>query len=852
MVEAHILREKALLLLNQKTFKNMENTINFGIDLGTTNSAIAKFIKGEVTVFNNPLDYGRSTLPSVVYYKKDRIVVGNKAKEYLARDPKNVIGLFKRKMGTTESFQIKSINESKTPVDLSAQILKQLKTFVNTEDSLDSVVITIPASFDSIQSNATKEAGKQAGFKQVVLLQEPIAASLAYANMKKSKEMQDGNWIVYDFGGGTFDVALVRIKDGEMKVVDHEGDNFMGGSDFDRLIVEKLIIPKISEEYNFEDLENQMKSASGKYNDKYFVLLHEAEEAKINLSAVSSAEVIIDRMEDDDGNEVDMEITITRSEFNNLIKASVDRTIEMINTILTRNSLKFNDIQFNLMVGGSTFVPFVRQHVEEVLQIPSNCEIDPTTAVAVGAAFYAATKQKDISNEKSEKKNSSISIRASYKQASKETEELFAARVQGNIDGLFYKITRQDGGFDSGLKPLSERINEDLPLVEKTYNFFTLTVYDIENNVVETDIEPIGINSGFGISGQPLPEDICIEVDDYDNPGHTRLALIFERNTVLPTRRTLTFPINKPILKGNETDRLWINVYEGPQTSLPEANKLIGVIEISGKHVSRDIAKGSDLEITIMISESRDVTVSGYLNMSDQEFKNVFDPKERDTNVSLLKDQVLDLSSKLDKEIELATEKEDYETAGALSKVKKEMMSVVEEAERLSDDDVTVKKYQLEDKKRKIAQEIDSATKNKRLEQAVDNYYKVKAECEEVIEASGNDHERKTFNDIVNQEASFMATKSPLKIQEKSDELKSIVSQIRWRTPDFLKSIFAYLTNNQARMNNQSQAKSLIDAGKFAVESQNWDRLREINFGLFDLMPSGSKDDIVTKIGFGL
>jgi len=830
----------------------MENTINFGIDLGTTNSAIAKFVKGDVVVFNNPLDYGRSTLPSVVYYKKDRIVIGNKAKEYLERDPKNVVGLFKRKMGTSESFQIKSINESKTPVELSAQVLKELKTFVNTGDSLDSVVITIPASFDSIQSIATKEAGKQAGFKQVVLLQEPIAASLAYANMKKSKEMQDGNWLVYDLGGGTFDVALVRIKDGEMKVVDHEGDNFLGGSDFDRLIVEKLIIPKISEEYSFEDLENQMKSASGKYNAKYYSLLNQAEEAKIRLSAVSSAEIIVERMEDEEGNEVDMEITITKSEFNNLIKDSIDGTIEMIKTILTRNSLKSNDIQFNLMVGGSTFIPFVRQHVEEVLQIPSNCEIDPTTAVAVGAAYYAATKQKEISKEKSEKKKSSLSIKASYNKASKESDELFAARVQGNTDGLFYKITRQDGGFDSGLKPLSERINEDLPLVENTYNFFTLTIYDGENNVVETDIEPIGINSGFGISGQPLPEDICLEVDDYDNPGHTRLALIFERNTVLPTKRTLTFPINKPILKGNESDRLWINVYEGPQTSLPEANKLIGVIEISGKQVSRDIAKGSDLEITIMISESRDVTVSGYLNMSDQEFKNVFNPKERDTNVSLLKGQVLDLSSKLDEEIESATEKEDYETASALSKVKKEMESVAEEAEKLSDDDVTDKRYQLEDKKRKIAQEIDSATKNKRLQKATEYYHEIKAECEELIDASGNDHERKTFNDIVNQEASFMATKSPLKIQEKSDELQAIIGQIRWRTPEFLKGIFAYLIENQAKMNDQSQAKSLIDAGKYAVESQNWDRLREINFGLFDLMPRGSKDEISTKIGFGL
>lgn len=830
----------------------MEHTINFGIDLGTTNSAIAKFVKGNVTVFNNPLDYGRATLPSVVYYKKDRIVIGNKAKEYLERDPKNVVGLFKRKMGTSESFQIKSINESKSPIDLSAQVLKELKTFVNTGDTLESVVITIPASFDSIQSNATKEAGKQAGFKQVVLLQEPIAASLAYANMKKSKDLTDGNWLVYDLGGGTYDVALVRIKDGEMKVVDHEGDNFLGGSDFDRLIVEKLIIPKISEQYAFGNLENQMKSATGKYNAKYYSLLNQAEEAKIRLSAVSSAEIIVERMEDEEGTEVDMEITITKSEFNALIKDSIDGTIEMIKTIMTRNSLTSNDVMFNLMVGGSTFIPYVRQRVEEVLQIPVNCEIDPTTAIAVGAAYYAATKQKEVLKEKSDINLTAISIKASYKKASKETEELFAARIKGNTKGLFYKIVRHDGGFDSGLKELTERINEDLPLVENTYNFFTLTVYDDHNNVIETDIEPIGINSGFGISGQPLPEDICLEVDDYDNPGQTRLVLIFERNSVLPIKRTSTFPINKPILKGNEADRLWINVYEGPQTSLPEANKLIGVIEISGKLVSRNIAKGSDLEITIMISESRDVTVSGYLNMSDQIFENVFNPKERDTNITLLKEQVIDLSTKLDDEIELATEKEDYETASTLSKVKKEMETVVDESEKLTDDDVTDKRYQLEDKKRKIAQEIDNATKNKRLQKATDHYYSTKAECEELIEDSGNDYEHKTFNDIVSQESAFMATNSPLKIQEKSDELHSIISQIRWRTPDFLKGIFAHLLRDQAKMNDQSQAKSLIDAGNFAIESQNWDRLREINFGLLDLLPRGSKEDITTKIGFGL
>lgn len=831
----------------------MENTINFGIDLGTTNSAIAKFIKGEVIIFSNPQDYGRNTLPSVVSYKKDKIIVGNKAKEFLEKDPKSVVGVFKRKMGTAESFKIKSINESKTPIELSAQVLKELKTFVNTGDTLDAVVITIPASFDTIQSNATKEAGIQAGFKQVVLLQEPIAASLAYANMKKEREMKDGQWLVYDLGGGTFDVALIQIKDGEMKVLDHEGDNFLGGADFDQMIVEKFVIPKICEEYNFTNLEDEMKSASGKFNAKYYVLLRRAEEAKITLSSKTSAEIFVDGFEDEDGNEIDMEITITRSEFNDLIKSNIDGTIDMIKQILTRNSLKPSDLQFNLMVGGSTYIPYVRSRVEEVLQIPVNCEIDPTTAVAVGAAYYAATKPKEIEKGTSGKKQTSISIKTSYNKASKEKDELFSARVTGKIDGLSYRIKRQDGGFDSGLKKLTERISEDLPLVDGAFNFFSFVVYDSQNNIVETDIEPIGINSGFGISGQPIPEDICLEVDDYDNPGKTRLKPIFFKNSILPLRsQAISFPLNKGLIKGNEDDFIYINVLEGSHLALPEANKGIGFMEISGTQIKRDIAKGSDIEITISISESRDITISVYLNMADQEFKQTFNPKERHTPVEFLKEQVEELSEKLDLEIEEATEKEDFETASALSKLKKEMESVSDETEGLTSDDVTDKRYQLEDKKRKIAQEIDSATKNKRIQQVKAHYFETKDECEKILDENGNDHERKTFNDIVAQESAFFATNSPLKIQEKSDELHSIISRIRWRTPEFLVGIFKWCRDNQTRMNDQAQAKSLVDAGAFAIESRNWERLAEINSGLLNLLPRGAEKEATTRIGFGL
>jgi molecular chaperone DnaK len=203
----------------------MASNINFGIDLGTSNSLVAKFDKGNVEVYKNPNGF-KETLPSVVGFRNDRILIGDQARTYLQRDPKSVVSRFKRKMGTSETFKIKSLNASKSPVELSAYVLKELKAFVHTGEELDAAVITIPASFDTVQSNATKEAGKLAGFKTVILLQEPIAASLAYANKEKNVDLKNSQWLVYDLGGGTFDVALVKIVEGELTVLDHEGDNY--------------------------------------------------------------------------------------------------------------------------------------------------------------------------------------------------------------------------------------------------------------------------------------------------------------------------------------------------------------------------------------------------------------------------------------------------------------------------------------------------------------------------------------------------------------------------------------------------------------------------------------------------
>lgn len=831
----------------------MEKMINYGIDLGTTNSAIAKFVKGEVEVFKNPLETGKETLPSVVYYKKDKVVVGTNARTYFERDSENVFGTFKRKMGTTESFKVKSINQSKTPIELSAEVLKELKGFVHSGESFDAAVITIPASFDVIQSNATKEAGYLAGFKQVILLQEPIAASLAYANKHKERDLENGQWLVYDLGGGTFDVALIKIKDGEMKVLDHEGDNFLGGADFDNLIVEKLIIPYLNKNFKFNDLENEMKSRTGKLNKLYFRLLKLAEDAKITLSSRTSAEIEVRDITDDNGEEIDISIDITRSEFEGVIKEYIDKTLDMIKKILVRNSLKPSDIQFTLMVGGSTYTPYVRKRVEEILQIPINCDIDPTTAIAIGAAYYAGTKEKSFEQGDKKKATSGIKVRLAYQKTSQEDEEILAGRIEGIIEGLFYQITREDKGYDSGRKPLTNRISEDLPLVKNSYNFFRFTVLDDKSNIVETDAELIGIAQGkYNVAGQPLPHDICLETDNDPEleANSTKLDLFFQKNTILPQKRTKQYTLHKTILKGGD-DKIVINVLEGPQSALPEANQSIGYIEIDGSKVSRDILRGTEIEITLEMSESRDLKVTVYIPMSDQQFSEVFNPSQRHLPVTKLQDEVETLSEKLEEEIEEAVEREDYETADQLTALKRKVDDLVINTNSLTSDDVTDKKFQFEDNKRKIAQEIDDATRDKRISILKIKYNEDKEWCKKLVDENGNDHDHKILGEIVGREQVFLNSITPVKIMEAIEELLDLGSNILWRTPEFLIGRFKRLIEKPQLFNDQEQAKSLIEAGNMAITNKNFDRLREINFGLISLLPKSAQQEAKTgKIGF--
>jgi molecular chaperone DnaK len=853
----------------------MSGTINFAIDLGTTNSLIARASKGSVDIFKNPSGM-KVTLPSVVAFRKDRTLIGDKAREYVEKDPINVFAGFKRKMGTSESYFIPNNGNFKTPIELSTIILQELKNFIFTGETPESVVITIPASFDTIQSNATKEAGYAAGFKEVLLLQEPIAASLAFAN-KEGKSGMDGQWLVYDLGGGTFDVALVRIEDEEMKVVDHEGDNFLGGLDFDQLIITQLFVPYLEEKYAIPELAAKMLSAGGAYNRLYYQLIYKAEEAKIALSNYPSADIEFD-FTDDKGETDEVFFTIDRRQFDGVIKDKITASISFIRKLLGRNNISPADVTEVVLVGGSTYIPLVRTLLAEELQIRVNTSIDPTTAVVEGAAYYAGGKTSRAGKPQVELKvrgtasggqdagpgvrdaspgirgaepgaGPLIEVKTAYQKNSREPEEYFAAAITHAPGGSQYRIIRADGGFDSGLKPTDERISEMLLLLPNSLNVFHLKIYDMRGNQLDAEVPEISIMQGrFSIYGQPLPNDICLEVDDPEN-NITHLEVIFERNAILPIRKSITKTLSRTILKGSE-DQLLINVLEGSRYSSPQSNLPIGIIGISGKDIRSDLIKGCDIDLSFEISESRDITVTAYISMIDEEFRQAFSPSSRTVNIPRMQEEVDYLHRVGRRQLDKLLFNEKYEESAILQQALTELEAVQQKLGKISGDDVTDTKYQLDDQKRRLAQVIDSAEKGDRILVLKEEYYSKKEQYRELLLEAGSQELLKRLEALSSEENEWITHCSTAFIRWKIDEMDRLTLDVKRKDVAYVTGLYIYYAmKSDEAYSNVNEIRALKKRGDEALTRKNADEILSIIYKMYDLLIDKDKEESIKGTG---
>lgn len=356
-----------------------------GIDLGTTNSCVSVVEGGEATVIVNA--DGMRTTPSVVAFRNGEIIVGETARRQAATNMDTVFSI-KRHMGTDYKVHIKSMNKDYTPQEISAMILQNLKktaeAYLGTP--VTEAVITVPAYFNDAQRQATKDAGKIAGLDVKRIINEPTAAALAYGIDKDQKKEQ--TVLVYDLGGGTFDVSILSLADGTYEVLATSGNNHLGGDDFDNRLVDYLVSE--FKKQNGIDLSSD-KSAM-------FRLKLAAEEAKKTLSNVTSANVNIPFITMVNGEPVHFDVNVTRATFESLIKDLVDSTCNAVRDALKQAKLTARDLDQVLLVGGSTRVPCVQELVRRELGKEPNRSINPDEVVAMGAAIQGGVLTGDVND----------------------------------------------------------------------------------------------------------------------------------------------------------------------------------------------------------------------------------------------------------------------------------------------------------------------------------------------------------------------------------------------------------------------------------------------------------------------
>ena len=354
-----------------------------GIDLGTTNSCVAVLEGGEPKVIVNP--EGDRTTPSVVASKKGEILVGVTAKRQAVTNPENTISSIKRHMGT--DYKVEMDGKKYTPEEISAKILMKLKADAEAYlgEKVTKAVITVPAYFNDAQRQATKNAGKIAGLEVERIINEPTAASLAYGLDKQDKQE---TVLVYDLGGGTFDVSILELGDGVFEVKSTSGNNHLGGDDFDKCIMDYLVSEFKKE--NGIDLSKD-KMAMQRIKDA-------AEKAKKDLSGMSTTNINLPFITQTESGPVHMDINLTKAKFEDLCRDLFDSTLEPVRKALKDAGLKASDIDEVILVGGSTRIPYIQELVKKELGKEPNKSVNPDEVVAMGAAIQGGVLTGEVND----------------------------------------------------------------------------------------------------------------------------------------------------------------------------------------------------------------------------------------------------------------------------------------------------------------------------------------------------------------------------------------------------------------------------------------------------------------------
>lgn len=826
-------------------------TVDYGIDLGTTNSSIAVAAGTGTEVIKNNLD--ADITPSAVYINRSgNLWVGQSARSKIGdeRAEDDVFLEFKRRMGTGFEYNFRASNRRMRPEELSAEVLKSLRSDVAQKkgEEISAAVIAVPAAFELHQCEATKRAAELAGLKLVSLVQEPVAAALAYGYQKLNARAY---WLVFDFGGGTFDAALIRAEDGMMVVANHGGDNFLGGSDIDWMIVERFLAPRVAKEFNVPDF----KRGAEAYKYDLVRLKAAAEAAKIDLSRKESTfiEATLRKVA---GETVTFETQLTRQDVMTAARPIIEKAVDIANRVLAQKGLEPSAIERLIFVGGPTLAPYFRDIVRDRLGIAFDLSVDPLTVVARGAAIFASAQKLAVkpSGRASEEKSTVFPLELIYKPVGPDTETLVggkvsAARNVAGLAGYTIEIVNQQSKWRSGKVPLRENASFQMAVrAEKNVqNTFLLELRNATGTLCETEPAQFTYTVGLVLEEQTIIHNMGVATTD------NKVALHFNRGQGLPAKYTKTYRTAAELSQGQSGSVIKIPIIEGDR-ELADRNILIGSVEIRSDKIKRDLPAGSEIEVTLNMDVSRLLTVVAYVPLLDEEFpaKIELGGKIRQPDLRVLQQELAREAQRL-AELKAAPPKLAEPTALKKLEALEKSATWRQLLQTLSRDgadfDALLKadrelldfKVQLDD----IAAQIEWPTAIQQAENGL-------AELDRLVGHHGTSEERTRVRSLREQVRAIVAEENPERLKKKISEIADVHSSVLYRQPSFWIGYFDSLALHESQMREPVRAAALLKDGRMHAAGLDMAELKNVIYQLQDLLPAQTVEDARRGYGSGL
>lgn len=812
----------------------MRETIDFGIDLGTTNSVIAVLSGADVQIIKNN-EQAEFTPSAVWINKNNKVYVGRPARERIESDPQNACGEFKLKMGMDgQQKTFEATGRQMSPEELSAEVVKSLKVDAQqcVGEQIQAAVITVPAAFELNQCDATRRAANLAGLELAPLLQEPTAAGFAYSFQS---DMDNVFWLVYDFGGGTFDGAIIHLRDGEFSVVNHCGDNYLGGKLIDWAIVEKLLIPAVVRDHGLPDFTRG--------NPKWFANIAKlklaAENAKIRLSRVQSEDIVIE-LENHRNNRFEFTYELRRGDVERLAEPFYVRSINLCKQALTEKRLDPGNIEKILLVGGSTLAPYLRERLpdaQEGLGIPVDHSLDPVTVVARGAAIFAGTQR--FERSAAPPNPGEFVIDLEYEPIGVEIELLVGGRVRAANEqewsGFTIQFSNPEGRppWFSGKIELSAEGTFMTRLLAKKgcTSTFLIEFQDPKGRRQTVTPDRLTYTQGIVSTDALLTHSIGVGL------ANREMQWFLRKGETLPARKRVVLRTTVDVRKGVTEGLIRIPVMEG-ELARAHRNRQVGTLEVTASEVVRDVPAGSEVEVTIQIDPSRLVTTRAYVPILDEEYEQPVDlgrPAPRDPR-NLRRDA--EVEQRRLEEVRMQARAVDASKARELlARIDAERM--VEDIDELvgaagvdSDAAATCERRVLD-----LGAAVDDVEDALRLPQLAEELQQTRRVVREVVDADGDETDRQDLRGCEVEIEHAMQSQDVAMLKRQQHGLWIIARRILDRTGQLPFIEFENLKGMRSNMVDLRRGDQFIAEGEDAIARRDVNTLRSVNVRLYQLLP---------------